>query len=77
MGEASTAQAAEPVATGDYTTDKNSKRPLSEYVPFETKEGMALLFHPSPLDKWIGKHYKWDSKHQHYVDPNTGGILSP
>ncbi|CAE7847872.1 rnc, partial [Symbiodinium sp. KB8] len=67
MGEASTAQAAEPVATGDYTTDKNSKRPLSEYVPFETKEGMALLFHPSPLDKWIGKHYKWDSKHQHYV----------
>ena len=76
-GEASTAQTAEPVAEGDYTTDKTSKRPLAEYVRLEPKEGMALLFHPSPLDKWIGKHYKWDSKHQHHVDPSTGGILSP
>ena len=50
-GEASTAQATEPVAAGDYTTGKTSKRPLSEYVRFETKEGMVLLFHPSPLDK--------------------------
>ena len=54
-----------------------SQRPLSEYVRFETKEGMALLFHPSPLDKWIGQNYKWDSKHQHHVDPSTGRILSP
>ena len=76
-GEASTAQAADPATTGDCTTAKNSQRPLSEYVRFETKEGMAFLFHPSPLDKWIGKDYKWDSKRQCHVNPSTGEVLSP
>ena len=42
-GGASTAQAADPATTGDYTTAKNSQRPLSEYVRFETKEGMAFF----------------------------------
>ncbi|OLP82638.1 hypothetical protein AK812_SmicGene36692 [Symbiodinium microadriaticum] len=37
-GGASTAQAADPATTGDYTTAKNSQRPLSEYVRFETKD---------------------------------------
>ena len=76
-GEAMSARAAVPETAGEYTTAKNSRRPLSEYVRFETKEGMALLYHPSPLDKWIGKDYKWDSKRQHHVDPSTGEVLSP
>ena len=77
-GEAAAAQASEPATAGDYTTDKfkSSKRPLSEYVRFETKEGMALLFHPGPLDRWIGKYYRWDGTNQNYVDPTTGGILT-
>ena len=73
-GEAATAQTSEPVAAGGYSTDKSSMRPLSEYVRFETKEGMALLFHPGPLDKWIGKYYRWNGTNKTYVDPTTGGL---
>ena len=43
---------------------------------FETKEGVAPLYEPHPLDKWIDKDYRWDSKKQLYMDPVTGGTLT-
>ena len=48
-GEAMTARGAVLETAGEYTTAKNSRQPLSEYVRFETKEGMALLYHPQAL----------------------------
>ena len=72
-GGASTAQAADPATTGDYTTAKNSQRPLSEYVRFETKEGMAFLFHPSRLDKRTGKGLQVGQQAPMPRQPEHGG----
>ncbi|OLP87771.1 hypothetical protein AK812_SmicGene30979 [Symbiodinium microadriaticum] len=61
---------------GESKASRDASRPLSEYVRFETKEGMALLYDPSPLDKWIGKSYRWDSRRQRHVETSTGDVLS-
>ena len=76
-GDATLARASDRAAVGQNNkTSRDASRPLSEYVRFETKEGMALLYDPSPLDKWIGKSYKWDSRRQCHVEANTGEVLS-
>ena len=54
----------------------HKSRPLADYVRFETKEGVALLCEPHPLDTWIDKDYRWDSKKQLYMDPVTRGTLT-
>ena len=76
-GDAAPARASDCEAVGGKSrTGRDASRPLSEYVRFETKEGLALLYDPSPLDKWIGKSYRWDSRRQRHVETNTGDVLS-
>ncbi|CAE7941923.1 MRPL24 [Symbiodinium sp. KB8] len=60
---ASRATVSEPVGEENKTTNKC--RPLADYVRFETKGGLALLYEPHPLDKWIAN-----------VDPTTGDALT-
>ena len=76
-GDAAPARALDREADeGKNRTSRPTPRPLSEYVRFETREGNALLYDPSPLDKWIGKSYRWDSRRQRHVETNTGDVLS-
>ncbi|OLP89202.1 hypothetical protein AK812_SmicGene29370 [Symbiodinium microadriaticum] len=76
-GDATPARASDCEAVGEKSkTSRDASRPLSEYVRFETEEGMALLYDPSPLDKWIGKSYRWDSRRQCHVETSTGDVLS-
>ena len=76
-GDATPARASDCEAVGEKSkTSRDASRPHSEYVRFETKEGMALLYDPSPLDKWTGKSYRWDSRRQCHVETSTGDVLS-
>ena len=61
---------------GEKNKVKTTSRPFADYVRFETKEGLALLYDPTPLDKWIGKDYIWDSKNKLQMDPKTGEVLT-
>ncbi|CAE7311311.1 unnamed protein product, partial [Symbiodinium sp. KB8] len=62
--------------SGETGQTANKSRTLTDYVRFETKEGVALLYEPHPLDKWIGKDYRWDNNKQLYMDSATGGTLT-
>ena len=62
-------------AGGDHGNRGNT-RPLSEYVSFETDGGLALLYEPSPLDRWIDRKIYHDWRARKYLDRMTGDELT-
>ena len=59
-GEGTATRATSSEQLGETGQTANKSRPLADYVSFQTKEGVALLYEPHPLDKWMDKDYRWD-----------------
>ena len=55
---------------------RGNTTPLSEYVRFETEGGLALLYEPNPLDRWIDRKIYHDRRARKYFDRTTGDELT-
>ena len=61
---------------GGEQENSGKARPFSEYVCFETEGGLALLYEPVPLDRWIGRKIYHDWRTRKYFDRTTGDELT-
>ena len=56
--------------------ERGRAKPWARYVRFETENGLALLYEPGPLDRWIGKNIRHDWRSRKFVDRETGEPLT-
>ena len=59
-------------ASPDNVQPTAAKLSLTHMVRFDTKTGLGLLFHPGPLDKWIGRRVTWGPETESWKDEARG-----